>query len=104
MNQAKVKQTLNWPPPRNPRLLNHSLALPTSTAISSRIIQRQSVDSSNSSRKIQFSPSMRKIFGIFNNSKRPSPPLQSFSTQHLFKKQEYSSQEACTPETSPNSK
>ncbi|MBW0509027.1 hypothetical protein O181_048742 [Austropuccinia psidii MF-1] len=64
------------------RLFNPSLALPTSTTVSSRIIQRRSVHSPVSSRKIPVSPSMRKLSSSFINSKRPSPPLQSFSTHH----------------------
>ncbi|MBW0463158.1 hypothetical protein O181_002873 [Austropuccinia psidii MF-1] len=55
------------------RLFNLSLALPISTAISSRIIQRKSVHSPVSSRKISLFPSMRKIFVNFLNSKRLSP-------------------------------
>ncbi|MBW0559349.1 hypothetical protein O181_099064 [Austropuccinia psidii MF-1] len=43
------------------RLFNHSLALPTSTAASSRIIQRSAVNLPVSSRKIPVSPSMRKL-------------------------------------------
>ncbi|MBW0531246.1 hypothetical protein O181_070961 [Austropuccinia psidii MF-1] len=43
------------------RLFNHSLALQTSTAVSSRIIQRRSVHLPVSSRKIPVSPSMRKL-------------------------------------------
>ncbi|MBW0569165.1 hypothetical protein O181_108880 [Austropuccinia psidii MF-1] len=43
------------------RLFNHSFASPTSTAVSSRIIQRRSVHSPVSSRKIPVSPSMRKL-------------------------------------------
>ncbi|MBW0573881.1 hypothetical protein O181_113596 [Austropuccinia psidii MF-1] len=59
------------------RLFNHSLPLPTSSTVSSRIIQRISVHSPISSRKITFSPSMRKLSVIFTNSKGPSPPLHS---------------------------
>ncbi|MBW0505272.1 hypothetical protein O181_044987 [Austropuccinia psidii MF-1] len=47
---------------------------------------------------------MRKLLVSFTNSKRPSPPLQSFSTHRLFKKKEYSLQEVWTPQTSSNSK
>ncbi|MBW0502863.1 hypothetical protein O181_042578 [Austropuccinia psidii MF-1] len=43
------------------RLFNLSVALPTSTTVSSRIIQRRSVHSPVSSRKIPVSPSMRKL-------------------------------------------
>ncbi|MBW0471884.1 hypothetical protein O181_011599 [Austropuccinia psidii MF-1] len=64
------------------KLFNLSLALPTSNAISSRIIQRRSVHSPISSRNIPVSPSMRNFLASFINSKRPSPPLQSFSTHH----------------------
>ncbi|MBW0535026.1 hypothetical protein O181_074741 [Austropuccinia psidii MF-1] len=61
-------------------LFNQSLALPTFTAISSRIIQRKSVHSPVSSRKIPVSPSMKKLSVSFTNSNRLSPLLQSFST------------------------
>ncbi|MBW0588930.1 hypothetical protein O181_128645 [Austropuccinia psidii MF-1] len=64
------------------RLFNPSLASPTSTAVSSRIIQRRSVHSPVSSRKIPVSPSMRKLSVSFTSSKGLSPPLQSFSTHH----------------------
>ncbi|MBW0591277.1 hypothetical protein O181_130992, partial [Austropuccinia psidii MF-1] len=64
------------------RLFNHSLALPISTAVSSKIFQRRSVHSPVSSRKIPVSPSMRKLSVSFTNIKRLSPPLQSFSTHH----------------------
>ncbi|MBW0542612.1 hypothetical protein O181_082327 [Austropuccinia psidii MF-1] len=64
------------------RLFNHSLASPTSTAASSRIIQRRSVHSPVSSRKIPVSPSIRKLLVSFTNSKTPSPLLQFFSTHH----------------------
>ncbi|MBW0536737.1 hypothetical protein O181_076452 [Austropuccinia psidii MF-1] len=64
------------------RLFNNSLALPTSTVVSSRIIQRRSVHSPFFSRKISVSPSMRKLSVSFTNSKRFSPLLQSFSTHH----------------------
>ncbi|MBW0491193.1 hypothetical protein O181_030908 [Austropuccinia psidii MF-1] len=64
------------------RLFNLSLALPISTAISSRIIQRKSVHSPVSSRKITVFPSMRKLLVSLINSKRLSPLLQSFSTHH----------------------
>ncbi|MBW0541544.1 hypothetical protein O181_081259 [Austropuccinia psidii MF-1] len=64
------------------RLFNHSLALPTSTSVSSRIIQRRSVHSPVSSRKIPVFPSMRKLSVSFTNSKRLSPLIQSFSTSH----------------------
>ncbi|MBW0570619.1 hypothetical protein O181_110334, partial [Austropuccinia psidii MF-1] len=47
------------------RLSNHSLALPTSTANSSRIIQRRSVHLPVSSRKIPVSPSIRKLSLLF---------------------------------------
>ncbi|MBW0544050.1 hypothetical protein O181_083765 [Austropuccinia psidii MF-1] len=50
------------------RLFNHSLALPISTAVSSRIIQRRSVNSPVSSRKITVSPSMRKLLVIFTTA------------------------------------
>ncbi|MBW0566055.1 hypothetical protein O181_105770 [Austropuccinia psidii MF-1] len=43
------------------KLFNPSLALPISTAVSSRIIQRRSVHEPVSSRKIPVSPSMRKL-------------------------------------------
>ncbi|MBW0512692.1 hypothetical protein O181_052407 [Austropuccinia psidii MF-1] len=42
-------------------LFNHSMALPISTAVSSRIIQKRSVQSPVSSENIPVSPSMRKI-------------------------------------------
>ncbi|MBW0573582.1 hypothetical protein O181_113297, partial [Austropuccinia psidii MF-1] len=61
MDQAKVQQILNLLPPRNLKALHHSLALPISTAVSSRIIQRRSVHSPVSSRNIPVSPSMRKL-------------------------------------------
>ncbi|MBW0584764.1 hypothetical protein O181_124479 [Austropuccinia psidii MF-1] len=64
------------------KLFNPSLALPTSTAISSRIIQRRSVHSPISSRNIPISPSMRKLSFSFTNSKRLSPWLPSFPTHH----------------------
>ncbi|MBW0561805.1 hypothetical protein O181_101520 [Austropuccinia psidii MF-1] len=48
-------------------LFNFSLALPTSTTISSRIIQRRSVHSPVYSRKIPVSPSMRKILTNASN-------------------------------------
>ncbi|MBW0509858.1 hypothetical protein O181_049573 [Austropuccinia psidii MF-1] len=49
------------------RIFNLSLALPTSTAVSSRIIQRRSVHP-------PVSPSMSKLSANFTNSKRLSPP------------------------------
>ncbi|MBW0573136.1 hypothetical protein O181_112851 [Austropuccinia psidii MF-1] len=52
------------------RLFNHSLALPTSTTVSSRIIQRRSVDSPVSSRKIPVSHSMRKL-SVSDSGKHP---------------------------------
>ncbi|MBW0569530.1 hypothetical protein O181_109245 [Austropuccinia psidii MF-1] len=52
------------------RLSNPSLALPTFTAVSSRIIQRRSVHSPVSSRKIPVLPSMRKIL-ISDSGKHP---------------------------------
>ncbi|MBW0498146.1 hypothetical protein O181_037861 [Austropuccinia psidii MF-1] len=55
-----------------------------STAVSSRIIQRSSVHSPVSSRKIPVSPSMRKRSVSFTNSKRLSPPLQAFPTSILL--------------------
>ncbi|MBW0560784.1 hypothetical protein O181_100499 [Austropuccinia psidii MF-1] len=82
MDQAKVQQILNWPPPRNLKALHLSLASPTSTAVSSRITQRRSVESTISSRKIPVSTSMRKLSVSFTNSKRLSPLLQSFATHH----------------------
>ncbi|MBW0584078.1 hypothetical protein O181_123793 [Austropuccinia psidii MF-1] len=60
------------------RLFNHSLALPISTAVSSRIIQGRSVHSPVSSRNIPVSLSMRKPSVSFTNSKRRSPPPQPF--------------------------
>ncbi|MBW0585957.1 hypothetical protein O181_125672 [Austropuccinia psidii MF-1] len=51
-------------------LSNHSLALPTSTAVSSRIIQRRSVHSPVSSRNIPVSPSMRKL-SVSDSEKHP---------------------------------
>ncbi|MBW0534063.1 hypothetical protein O181_073778 [Austropuccinia psidii MF-1] len=66
------------------RLFNLSLASPTSTAVSSRIIQRRSVHLPVSSRNIPVSPSMRKLSVSFTNSKRLSSPLQSFSTSILL--------------------
>ncbi|MBW0591307.1 hypothetical protein O181_131022, partial [Austropuccinia psidii MF-1] len=66
------------------RLFNHSLALPTSTTVSSKIIQRRSVHSPVSSRKISVFPSMRKILVRFTSSKRPSPLLQSYPTSILL--------------------
>ncbi|MBW0496129.1 hypothetical protein O181_035844 [Austropuccinia psidii MF-1] len=50
------------------RLFNHSLALPTSTAVSSRIIQIRSVHSLVSSRKIPVFPSMRKLSVSFTTA------------------------------------
>ncbi|MBW0567109.1 hypothetical protein O181_106824 [Austropuccinia psidii MF-1] len=64
MDKAKFQQILNWPPPR---LFNHSLAFPISTAVSSRVIQR-SVHSPVSSRKIPVSPSMRKLSVSFTTA------------------------------------
>ncbi|MBW0493675.1 hypothetical protein O181_033390 [Austropuccinia psidii MF-1] len=62
------------------RLFNHSLVLPISTAVSSRIIQRRPVHSPVSSRNIPFSPSMRKLsvsdsgkHPIAFNSRKPIP-------------------------------
>ncbi|MBW0589428.1 hypothetical protein O181_129143 [Austropuccinia psidii MF-1] len=52
------------------RLFNHSLALPASTAVSSIIIQRRSVNSPVSSRKIPVSPSMRKL-SVSDSGKHP---------------------------------
>ncbi|MBW0525646.1 hypothetical protein O181_065361 [Austropuccinia psidii MF-1] len=52
------------------RLFNHSLSLPTSTAISSRIIQRRSVHSPVSSRRIPVFPSMRKLL-VSDSGKHP---------------------------------
>ncbi|MBW0590210.1 hypothetical protein O181_129925 [Austropuccinia psidii MF-1] len=66
------------------KLFNPSVAFPISTAISSRIIQRRSVHSPVSSIKIPVSPSMRKILVSFTNSKRLSPPLQSYPISILL--------------------
>ncbi|MBW0592246.1 hypothetical protein O181_131961 [Austropuccinia psidii MF-1] len=52
------------------RLFNPSLALPISTAVSSRIIQRRSVHSPVSSRNIPVSPSMRKLL-VSDSGKHP---------------------------------
>ncbi|MBW0592736.1 hypothetical protein O181_132451 [Austropuccinia psidii MF-1] len=52
------------------KLFNPSLALPISTAISSRIIQRRSVRSPVSSRNIPVSPSMRKLL-VSDSGKNP---------------------------------
>ncbi|MBW0582549.1 hypothetical protein O181_122264 [Austropuccinia psidii MF-1] len=52
------------------RLFNLSLALPTSTAVSSRIIQRRSVHSPVSSRKIHVFTSMRKLL-VSDSGKHP---------------------------------
>ncbi|MBW0559273.1 hypothetical protein O181_098988 [Austropuccinia psidii MF-1] len=49
------------------RLFNHSLAFPTSTAFSSRIIQRRSVHSPFSSTKIPVFPSMRNLLTDASN-------------------------------------
>ncbi|MBW0475417.1 hypothetical protein O181_015132 [Austropuccinia psidii MF-1] len=54
MYQEKVKQILNWQPQEISRLFNLSLALPVYTTIPSRIIQRKSVHSPVSSRRIPF--------------------------------------------------
>ncbi|MBW0566801.1 hypothetical protein O181_106516, partial [Austropuccinia psidii MF-1] len=71
MDQPKVQQILNWPPPRDLKALhNHSLVLATSSAVSSRIIQRRSVHSPVSSSKIPVSPSMRK-FSVSDSGKHP---------------------------------
>ncbi|MBW0480151.1 hypothetical protein O181_019866 [Austropuccinia psidii MF-1] len=67
MDQAKVHQILNWHLQETSRLFNHSWALPTSTAVLSRIIQRGSVNSPVSSRKIPVFPSMRKLLVTFTN-------------------------------------
>ncbi|MBW0539293.1 hypothetical protein O181_079008, partial [Austropuccinia psidii MF-1] len=45
MDQGKVQQILNWPPPRSLKALQSFLGFPTFTAISSRIIQRKLVHS-----------------------------------------------------------
>ncbi|MBW0591656.1 hypothetical protein O181_131371 [Austropuccinia psidii MF-1] len=84
MDQANVQQILNWLPQETSKLFNPSLALPISTAVSSRIIQRRSVHSSVSSRKIPVSPSLRKLLVSFTNSKRLSPLLQSYPTSILL--------------------
>ncbi|MBW0529925.1 hypothetical protein O181_069640 [Austropuccinia psidii MF-1] len=86
------------------KIFNTSVAFPISTTVLSIIIQRRSVHAPVSSRTIPASPSMRKLLVSFTNSNRLSPPLQSFSTHHLFKKQEYSSQEIWIPQTFSNSK
>ncbi|MBW0561387.1 hypothetical protein O181_101102 [Austropuccinia psidii MF-1] len=78
MNQAKVQHILNWPPPTNLKALQSFLGLANLTAVSSRIIQRRSVHSPVPSRKIPVSSSMRKLLVSFTNSKRLSPPLQSY--------------------------
>ncbi|MBW0551658.1 hypothetical protein O181_091373 [Austropuccinia psidii MF-1] len=52
------------------RLFNLSLASPTSTAVSSRIIQSKSVHSPVSSRKIPDSPSIRKL-SVSDSGKHP---------------------------------
>ncbi|MBW0588200.1 hypothetical protein O181_127915 [Austropuccinia psidii MF-1] len=64
------------------RLFNYSLALPTSTAVSSRIIQRRSVHSPVSSRKIPVSPSITKALSQFHQLKEAfttSPILSHFN-------------------------
>ncbi|MBW0586421.1 hypothetical protein O181_126136, partial [Austropuccinia psidii MF-1] len=71
------------------RLFNHSLALPAFTTVSSRIIQIKSVHSPVSSRKIPFSPSIRKLLVSSPTQRgfqhRSNPfPLQSFSTHHSY--------------------
>ncbi|MBW0573645.1 hypothetical protein O181_113360, partial [Austropuccinia psidii MF-1] len=66
------------------KLFNLSLALPTYTTDSLRIVQRRSVHSAVSSRKIPVSPSMRKLSVSFTNARRLSPLLQSYPTSILL--------------------
>ncbi|MBW0484461.1 hypothetical protein O181_024176 [Austropuccinia psidii MF-1] len=80
MDQCKVHQILNFPPPKNPNALQSFLGFSNSTSSSSRIIPRQQVHSPSSSRKIGFSTSMRKLLASLTSSKLLSPLLQSFLT------------------------
>ncbi|MBW0582902.1 hypothetical protein O181_122617, partial [Austropuccinia psidii MF-1] len=84
MDQAKIQQIINCPPPRNLKALQSFLDFPTFTIISSKIIQRRLVHSQVSSRKIPVFLSMRKLVESFINSKRHSPLLQSFLTSILL--------------------
>ncbi|MBW0573288.1 hypothetical protein O181_113003 [Austropuccinia psidii MF-1] len=67
MDQAKVQKIINCHLQETSRLFNLSLALPISTTVSSRIIQKRSVHSPVSSRKIPVSPSMKKLLANASN-------------------------------------
>ncbi|MBW0591653.1 hypothetical protein O181_131368 [Austropuccinia psidii MF-1] len=73
MDQAKSSRFSIGRLQETSKLFNLSLALPISTAVSSRIIQIRSVHSPFSSRIIPVSPSIRKLLVSFTNSKRLSP-------------------------------
>ncbi|MBW0575341.1 hypothetical protein O181_115056 [Austropuccinia psidii MF-1] len=68
MDQARFQQILNWRPSRNLKALQSFLGFAHFTAISSRIIQRRSIHSPVSSRKIPVSPSMRKLLVSFTTA------------------------------------
>ncbi|MBW0575537.1 hypothetical protein O181_115252 [Austropuccinia psidii MF-1] len=79
MDEAKIHQILNCHLQETSRLFNHSLDLPTSTAISSKIIQKRLVHSPVSSRKIPVSPSIRKL-SVSDSGKHP----MAFNTRKLI--------------------
>ncbi|MBW0578253.1 hypothetical protein O181_117968 [Austropuccinia psidii MF-1] len=84
MDQAKVQQILNWPPTRNLKALQYFLGFANFYRRFIKNHSKKSVHSPVSSRKIPVSPSMRNLLVSFTNSKRLSPPLQSYPTSILL--------------------
>ncbi|MBW0489974.1 hypothetical protein O181_029689 [Austropuccinia psidii MF-1] len=82
IDQGKLQQIPNWPPPRNLKDLQSFLGF---AIFYRRFIKNYSKEISSLTsflKKDSCSPSMRKISVNFTNSKRLSPPLQAFSTHH----------------------
>ncbi|MBW0580923.1 hypothetical protein O181_120638 [Austropuccinia psidii MF-1] len=84
MDQAKVQQILNWPPPRNLKALKSFLGF---VKFCLRFIKNYSKKISSLTsflKKDSCFPSMRQLSVSFTNSKRLSPLLQSFPTSILL--------------------
>ncbi|MBW0480819.1 hypothetical protein O181_020534 [Austropuccinia psidii MF-1] len=70
MDQEKVQQILNWPPPRNLKALQSFLGFANFYRHFTRILQKRSVKSPVSSRKIPVSPSIKKLL-VSDSGKHP---------------------------------
>ncbi|MBW0504206.1 hypothetical protein O181_043921 [Austropuccinia psidii MF-1] len=104
IDQAKVQQLLNWPPPRNLKALQSFFGFADFYRHFIKNYSKEISSLTSFLKKYSGFPSMKKLLDLFINSNRLSPLPQSFSTHHLFEKQEYSSQEVWTSQTSSNSK